>query len=153
MGFGVIVRTAFMYRKKFEPKNIVDLLTVINVSPIRPIPAIIEGMIVGKGTPGYWLSKDLYFEDKTGRMFINYRFGLSIMDFWWALRRADELVWQNVRIQGWYRRGPSPYFQVDTIWTQEGRRFRNYSKHMKYILAVIFFIVSAFLFYLWFTVI
>ena len=153
MGFGVIGRTSFVYRSGFEPNNVVELITTINVSPVRPKPSIIEGRVVGKGIAGYWLSEDLYFQDNTGLMYIDYRFGFKLMDFWWALRRADRLVGQNVRIQGWYRRGPSPYFQVDTIWTQEGKRFRNYSKHMTYILAVIFFIVGAFLFYLWFTVI
>jgi len=153
MGFGAIRRTSFMYRSGFEPNNVVELITTINVSPVRPRPSIIEGKIIGKGIAGYWLSEDLYFKDNTGLMYIDYRFGLRLMDFWWALRRADQLVGQNVRIQGWYRRGPGPYFQVDTIWTQEGRRFRNYSKHMTYILAVIFFIIGAFLFYLWFTVI
>ena len=153
MGFGAIGRTSFMYRSGFEPNNVVELITTINVSPVRPRPSIIEGKIIGKGIAGYWLSEDLYFKDNTGLMYIDYRFGLRLMDFWWALRRADQLVGQNVRIQGWYRRGPAPYFQVDTIWTQEGKRFRNYSKHMTYILAGLFFIIGAFLFYLWFTVI
>ena len=150
MGFGVIARTSFMYRKGFAPNNIVELVTNINVSPVRPVASIIEGLVIGKGTPGYWFSEDLYFQDNTGRMYIDYRFGLRIMDFWWAIRRADELVGQNIRIQGWYRRGPGPYLQVDTIWTQDGRRFRNYSKHMTYISAVIFFVISVVLFYLLF---
>jgi len=153
MGFGAIGRTSFVYRSGFEPNNVVELVTNINVSPVRPVPSIIEGEIIGKGVAGYWLSEDLYFKDNTGLMYIDYRYGFRLMDFWWALRRADRLVGQNVRIQGWYRRGPGPYFQVDTIWTQEGRKFRNYSKHMTYILAVLFFIIGAFLFYLWFTVI
>jgi len=152
IGFGVIARTSFMYRKKFESNNVVELVTTINVSPVRPVPAIIEGSIIGKGIPGHWLSEDLYFQDNTGRMYIDYRFGFRLMDFWWALRRADQLVGQKVRIQGWYRRGPSPYFQVDKIWTESGKSFRNYSKHMTYISAVLFFIIGAFLFYLWFTV-
>jgi len=152
MGFGVIGRTSFMYRSGFEPNNVVELITIINVSPVRPRPSIIEGLIVGKGIAGYWLSEDLYFQDKTGLMYIDYRFGFKLMDFWWALRRADQLVGQKVKIQGWYRRGPNPYFQVDTIWTESGRKFRNYSKHMTYVSAALFFIIGAFLFYLWFTV-
>jgi hypothetical protein len=153
MGFGVISRTSFMYRKGFAPSNVVELVTNINVSPVRPVPAIIEGKIVGKGIAGYWLSEDLYFQDNTGLMYIDYRFGLRIVDFWWALAKADRHVGQNVKIQGWYRRGPSPYFQVDTIWTESGQRARNYSKHMTYILAVLFFIIGAFLLFTWFTVI
>ncbi|MHA1242642.1 MAG: zinc metalloprotease HtpX [Promethearchaeota archaeon] len=152
MGFAVIARTSFMYRSGFEPDNVVELKTTINVSPVRPRPSIIDGIIVGKGIAGHWLSEDLYFQDNTGLIYIDYRFGFRLMDFWWALRRADRLVGQKVKIQGWYRRGPNPYFQVDTIWTESGRRFRNYSKHMTYISAVLFFIIGVFLFYLWFTV-
>jgi Zn-dependent protease with chaperone function len=151
MGIGVILRTSFMYRKGFEPATVLDLVTHINVSPVRPIPAIIEGKIIGKGIPGYWFSDDLYFQDSTGLMYIDYRFGLSIVDFFWAITKVPGLIGQQVRIKGWYRRGPNPYLQVDTIESESGRRFRNYSKHMTYILAVVFFIISVLLFYYWFT--
>ncbi len=153
MGLGVIGRTSFMYRSGFEPSNVVELIANIKVSPIRAVPAIIEGKIVGKGIPGYYFGEDLYFQDNTGLMYIDYRFGFSLVDFFWALSKANKLVGQRVRIKGWYRRGPGPYFQVDTIETESGKRYRNYSKHMTYILAVIFFGISAFLFYLWFTAI
>ena len=153
MGLGVIGRTSFMYRSGFEPSNIVELITNIKVSPIRPVPAIIEGKIIGKGIPGYYFGEDLYFQDNTGLMYIDYRFGIRLVDFFWALSKANRLVGQRVRIKGWYRRGPGPYFQVDTIETESGKRYRNYSKHMTYILAVIFFGIGAFLFYLWFTAI
>lgn len=153
MGLGVIGRTSFMYRSGFEPSNIVELITNIKVSPIRAVPAIIEGKIIGKGIPGYYFGEDLYFQDNTGLMYIDYRFGIRLVDFFWALSKANRLVGQRVRIKGWYRRGPGPYFQVDTIETESGKRYRNYSKHMTYILAVIFFGIGAFLFYLWFTAI
>ncbi|MBA7535932.1 Protease HtpX [subsurface metagenome] len=153
MGLGVIGRTSFMYRSGFEPSNIVELITNIKVSPIRAVPAIIEGKIIGKGIPGYYFGEDLYFQDNTGLMYIDYRFGIRLVDFFWALSKANRLVGQRVRIKGWYRRGPGPYFQVDTIETESGKRYRNYSKHMTYILAVLFFGISAFLFYLWFTAI
>jgi Zn-dependent protease with chaperone function len=149
MGFSVIARTKFMYRSGFDPKNIVDLVSTINVSPVRPVPAIIEGAIIGKGIPGYYFSDDLFFQDNTGLLFIDYRFGLSIVDFFWAITKVNRLIGQKVRIQGWYRRGPSPYLQIDTLWTEGGKRYRNYAKHMTYILAVIFFIIGALLLYLW----
>jgi len=55
--------------------------TNIKVSPIRAVPAIIEGKIVGKGIPGYYFGEDLYFQDNTGLMYIDYRFGFSLVDF------------------------------------------------------------------------
>lgn len=150
MGVAVIGRTKFMYRSGFEPKFVVDLVTQINVSPVRPIPAVLEGVIVGKGVPGYYFSDDLFFQDNTGLMYIDYRFGLRIVDFFWAITKVKHLIGQTVRIRGWYRRGPSPYVQIDRLETREGRVFRNYAKHMTYILAVLFFIIGAFLFYLYF---
>ncbi|MFX1498293.1 MAG: zinc metalloprotease HtpX [Promethearchaeota archaeon] len=150
MGISSIIRTLFMYRKGFEPAKVVDLVTQINVSPVRPIPAIIEGRIIGKGIPGYYFSEDLYFQDNTGLMYIDYRFGLSIVDFFWAITKVNRLIGQRVRIKGWYRRGPGPYLQIDTLETEMGKRHRNYSKHMTYILAVVFFIISAVIFYFWF---
>lgn len=151
MGFAVIGRTKFSYRKGFKPKKVVDLVTQINVSPIRPIPAVIEGVIVGKGVPGYYFSEDLMFQDNTGLLYIDYRFGLRIVDFFWAITKVKHLIGQTVRIRGWYRRGPSPYFQIDRLETREGRIFRNYSKHTTYILAVVFFLIGALLTYLYIT--
>ena len=78
MGFAAIGRTRFMYRSGFDPKNIVDLVTQINVSPVRPIPTIVEGTIIGKGAPGYYFSDDLFFQDSTGLMYIDYRLGSLI---------------------------------------------------------------------------
>jgi len=150
MGFAAILRTRFMYRSGFDPKRVVDLVTQINVSPVRPIPTIIEGTIIGKGVPGYYFSDDLFFQDETGLMYIDYRFGLSIVDFFWAITKVNRLIGQRVRIRGWYRRGPGPYLQIDRLETETGKTYRNYSKHMTYITAVIFFLIGILLLYFWF---
>ena len=147
IGLGYIIRTSYMYRGGFEPKSVLDLVTVINVSPVRPVPAIIEGRIIGKGIPGYYFSDDIFFQDDTGLLYIDYRFGLSIMDFFWAIARVNRLIGQRVRIRGWYRRGPSPYLQIDRLETERGKTYRNYSKHLTYIGAVIFFLIGVLLFY------
>ncbi len=150
IAFGFIIKTQFMYKGGFEPRNIIDLLTNVKVSPVRCEPAILEGTIVGRGIPGYYFSEDLYFQDNTGLLYIDYRFGLRIVDFFWAITKARKLVGQRVRITGWYRRGPSPFLQVDTIETEHGKRYRNYSKHMTYIWAFLAFIIGVGIFALWF---
>jgi Zn-dependent protease with chaperone function len=150
IGFGSLFKTRFKYKSGFEPKSVLELVTNVKVSPIRTVPAVLEGKIVGKGIPGYYFSDDLYFQDNTGLMYIDYRFGLSIVDFFWAILKVKQLIGQSVRIKGWYRRGPSPYLQVDTIETEMGKRYRNYSKHVTYIWAVLAFLIGLLLFYLWF---
>ena len=150
-GFAVIIRTGFMYKKGQEPQTVLDLVTNVKVSPIRCVPAYIEGEIVGRGAPGYYFSDDLYFQDETGLMYIDYRWGLGIADLIFALSKAKKLVGQRVRIKGWYRRGPSPYFQVSVIEAEDGRRYKNYARQFTYVWAVLAFLIGALLFWLgWF---
>ncbi|MBD3254053.1 MAG: M48 family metalloprotease, partial [Candidatus Lokiarchaeota archaeon] len=149
IGFGVIVKIKFKYKSGFEPKQIVDLVTNIKVSPIRTVPAVLEGTIIGRGIPGYYFSDDLFFQDDTGLMYIDYRFGLSIVDFFWAILRVKKLIGQRAKIKGWYRRGPSPYLQVDTIEVA-GKRYRNYSKHLTYFWVVLAFIIGMVLLFIWY---
>jgi Zn-dependent protease with chaperone function len=150
IGFGAIIKTKFMYKSGFEPKTVLDLVTYVKASPIRTVPAILEGKIVGKGIPGYYFSDDMYFQDNTGLMYVDYRFGIGIVDLFFALTKVRRLIGQRVRIKGWYRRGPSPYIQVDTIESESGARHRNYAKHMRYIWVFIEFLIGVAFFYFWF---
>jgi len=152
IGFMSIIKTRYMYKSGFEDKKVVELVTNVKVSPIRTVPAFIEGKIVGKGIPGYYFSEDMYFQDDTGLMYVDYRFGIGIVDLIFSLRSVNRLIGQNVRIKGWYRRGPIPYIQVDTITSESGRRHRNYSKAFRYVWAVLAFLLGIACIYFWFQV-
>jgi heat shock protein HtpX len=121
----------------------------VKVSPIRTVPAFLEGKIVGRGIPGYYFSEDMIFQDETGLMYVDYRFGIGLVDLIFSLRTVNRLIGQNVRIKGWYRRGPNPYIQVDTIWSESGRRIRNYSKAFRYVWVALAFIIGVVCFYFW----
>ena len=150
IGFMSIIKTRYMYKGGFEDKTVVDLVTKVKVSPVRTIPAFLEGKIVGRGIPGYVFSEDMYFQDNTGLMYIDYRFGIGIVDLIFSLRTVKRLIGQKVRIKGWYRRGPSPYIQVDTIWSESGTRHRNYARAFRYVWVVIAFILGVVCIYFWF---
>ena len=151
VGFGSIFKTKFKYKSGFEPKTVLDLVTNVKVSPIRTVPAILEGRVVGKGIPGYYFSEDMFFQDNTGLMYIDYQ---SLIPFFgnliFALRTIKKYLGQEVRIQGWYRRGPSPYFQVDRIESKSGKMNRNYRKQATYFWAVLAFIIGLAFFYFWY---
>lgn len=152
IGFGSIIKIKYMYKSGFEAKKVVDLVTNVKASPMRSVPAIVEGKIVGRGVPGYYFSEDMYFQDDTGLMYVDYRYGISIIDFIHSMKRIRRMVGQRVRIKGWYRRGPSPYIQVDTIETEQGRRYRNYAKHLRYFWVVLAFIIGIVCLYFWFII-
>jgi len=149
IGFSSIIKTKYMYKSGFVAHNVLSLVTNVKASPMRSVPSIIEGKIVGRGIPGYYFSEDMYFQDETGLMYVDYRFGLGIVDFFASLGKVRRLVGQRVRIKGWYRRGPIPYIQVDTIWDETGRRHRNYAKHMRYLWAVLAFLIGLAFLYFW----
>ena len=150
IGFMSIIKTRYMYKSGFEDKKVVNLVTNVKVSPIRTIPAFIEGKIVGRGIPGYYFSEDMLLQDDTGLMYVDYRFGIGIADLIFSLRTVNRLIGQNVRIKGWYRRGPRPYIQVDTIWSESGTRHRNYARAFRYVWVVLAFILGIGCLYFWF---
>ena len=149
IGFASLLKTRFMYKSGFTPHKAVDLITNVKVSPIRTVPAILEGEIVGRGNPGYYFGEDMLFQDNTARMYVDYRFGIGIADLIFSLRTVRRLIGQKVRIRGWYRRGPIPYIQVDTIESESGSRHRNYSKHLRYLVAVLAFVLGIVCLYFW----
>jgi len=85
IGFMSLIKTGYMYKGGFEDKTVLDLVTNVKVSPMRTVPAFIEGHIVGKGIPGYYFSEDMYFQDDTGLMYVDYRFGIGIVDLIFSL--------------------------------------------------------------------
>jgi Zn-dependent protease with chaperone function len=150
IGLGSMTKTRYMYRSGFSPKRVVDLVTNVKASPMRSVPSIIEGEIIGRGIAGYYLSDDMYFKDDTGLLYVDYRFGIGIVDLIFSLSTIKRIIGQRVRIKGWFRRGPIPYIQVDTIETEQGRRHRNYAKHLRYFWVALAFILGAVCFYFWF---
>ncbi len=146
VGVGCILKTMFMYKKGYENKTVLDLVTYVKASPIRCVPAKVKGQIIGRGVPGYYFSEDLYFQDETGLMYIDYRFGLRIVDFFFGILTAKKLVGQRVKIKGWYRRGPAPYLQVKYIEAENGKVYKNHARGLTFFWAILAFIVAAIIF-------
>ncbi|MFX0014878.1 MAG: M48 family metalloprotease [Promethearchaeota archaeon] len=94
-------------------------------SPLRGKKAVFEGRVVGRGTPGYWLSEDLVIQDKTGLITLDYSPILGFMSWIFALFRVPSLQGKMVRAYGWYHRSPTPILSVWKIVTEDGRMFKN----------------------------
>ncbi|MFX1340331.1 MAG: hypothetical protein ACFFDK_17105, partial [Promethearchaeota archaeon] len=146
LAFGLFVKTKFKYKNGFRLFNIDRLLGHINVSSVRPVPAIIEGQIVGRGIPGFILSEDLYLQDKTGLLYLDYHFGLGLMDLIFAITKSKKLIGQRVRVKGWYRRSIIPFFQIKTLETEDGKIHRNYADNVNVIWSILFFLIGLLLF-------
>lgn len=115
-GVGKLLQHRFRYpRGSFPNLTVAALLGQIKVSAIRPVPATLTGTIVGKGVPGLVWSEDFVLRDDTGIMFLDYRQPMAIWEMLFGFTRARAFQGANVRVNGWYRRAPQPFLQIDRI--------------------------------------
>lgn len=94
-------------------------------SPLRGKVAVLEGKVVGRGIPGYFLSEDLVIQDDTGLLTLDYSPILGFMSWIFALFRAPKLIGSDVKVYGWYHRSPGPILQVWKVITYDGKVFKN----------------------------
>src|SRR5581483_1555200 len=90
-------------------------------------------------------SEDFVMRDETGLMFLDYRQPLRIWEWLFGLFRAGQYQGKEVRVTGWYRRSPVPYFEVkylEVIDCSLPNR-TTYSYYAQYAFAVIVMVVGA----------
>jgi len=139
-GLGSLLKTTFAYRRKFFPHvSVAALLHKVKVSAVRPVPATLEGTIIGKGVPGLVWSEDFVLQDRTGIIFMDYSQPLALWNFLFGLLRAGQYQANRVRVRGWFRRAPVPYLELYELEMLDDRlpKRRCYSLHARIILAVI----------------
>ena len=107
-------------------------------SPTRGKPILIEGKIVGKGIPGYWLSEDVMVQDESGLVKIDYQSLIGFMNWLFAIFRVNELIGQNARVVGWYHRAPYPYIQLWKLETESGRTVTNHWHTLNTFIVLLF---------------
>jgi heat shock protein HtpX len=146
-----LIQNRFKYKQNFVVHNVEDLLSVVTVSPIRPVPTAVRGRIIGRGVPGLFWSEDVVIQDEKGDIiYIDYSFGIRFIDALFAIFKVQRMQGQLVDVVGWYRRGPSPYIQVHFIQmlTGQGNRYNNYQMHFWYIAAGLMIVLGVFLMYI-----
>ena len=117
-------------------------------SPVRGKSIAVEGTVIGRGTPGYYLSEDFVVQDETGIVRIDYQPILFFLGLFFALFRVPKLLGTDVRVVGWYHRAPMPTIKVWRVYTQD-RTFENHWAGLNIfiilfllLLAIIFFVLG-----------
>ena len=115
-GVGALIRTVWSYRAgEFPSSTVATLLQTVKVSAVRSIPVRLKGAIIGRGIPGLVYSEDLVLRDDTGFIFLDYRQPFRLMELWFGLARAGDLIGRDVTATGWYRRAPTPFLELRTL--------------------------------------
>jgi heat shock protein HtpX len=127
-GLGLLIQRRFAYPPLPEtPLCVKDLVGEVKVSGIRTIPGMLEGKIIGRGVPGLFYSEDLVLQDSTGFIVLDYRQPLGFLEFLFGLLKAERLIGQSGRAQGWFRRAPRPFFEMRRIVLEGGEQVVSYS--------------------------
>ncbi|MBU5483685.1 M48 family metalloprotease [Clostridium sp. MSJ-11] len=110
IGASILIKYYYSYRKNYEERSIKELLEREDASPVRGIPTVLKGKVIGKGIPGLFYSEDLVIDDGTGIMLVDYRQPLKIFEWIFGLFEVDKYIDREVEIIGWYKRSVRPYF-------------------------------------------
>ena len=143
-GIGWLVRVAYRYHGQFVIAEVASLLEDTEVSQMRPRAVRLKGEIVGRGVPGVFWSPDLVLRDSTGIVFLLYRQSIPLARFLFAVTSAESFIGQTVEIEGWYRRGLTPYVEMSHLKADDGTSERTYSRWVQSALAVAAIVVGWF---------
>jgi hypothetical protein len=136
-GVGWLLRVAYRYRGQAQDALVLSLLEDTEVSQMRPRAVRLKGEIVGRGVPGVFWSPDLVLRDSTGIIFMLYRQTIPFARFLFAVTSADSYVGQTFEIEGWFRRGLTPYVEMSRLTAEDGSVHRAYSRWVQCALAIV----------------
>ncbi len=119
LGLGSLLRTKSVHpTRDFPEANVAGLVGAVKVSRVRSVPCVLHGKIIGRGIPGLFWSEDLVLHDGSGFIVLDYRQPIGLAELLFGLFRAEQFVGQDVRVMGWYRRGPRPFLEVWRLWPE-----------------------------------
>jgi heat shock protein HtpX len=134
-GFTWILKVAYRYRGRFQESTVGALLKDLDVSQMRPRAVQLTGKVLGRGEPGNFWSPDLVLRDDTGIMFLLYRQSIPFSRFMFGTSEAEGYIGQEVIVEGWFRRGMTPYVEMAKI-TNGYNVHRMYSRWIQIALAL-----------------
>ncbi|HSG38749.1 MAG TPA: M48 family metalloprotease, partial [Thermoanaerobaculia bacterium] len=119
LGVTSLLRVAYRYRGRFEDATVGSLLEDVEVSQMRSRAVRLKGTILGRGQPGAFWSPDLVLRDSTGILFVLYDPPIPFARLLFALSEAEDHIGRQIEIEGWFRRGLTPYIEMACL-TREG---------------------------------
>ena len=144
-GIGWLVRLGRTFAGKYQPAQIVSLLSELDVSHIHPIPVQLRGEVIGRGAPGLFWSKDLVLQDESGFITLVYRQPFGFVETIFGIFRANKMIGKRGDFYGWYRRGQVPYLELRKAQFDDGTKANCYMAGFLRVLAIALLLIGALL--------
>lgn len=119
-GMGTIVRfnRFFPELRNPEPLDLAVLLTQSHLDPWQNQPICLEGTLLGRTDASNEFAQDLMLQTETGLIKLHFLSQLGALGN--AIPqpiRPTHLIGRSITLRGWFRRGATPWIDVDTIKT------------------------------------
>lgn len=99
-----------------------ELLTDPYAIPVDSLPISLEGQLLGRRGISNWLAQDLILHSPTGLVKLHAASNLGVFGYLWLLsKRPSDVVGQAISTVGWFRRGATPWIDLDRFTTAEGK--------------------------------
>ncbi|NJO76186.1 MAG: hypothetical protein HC833_22005, partial [Leptolyngbyaceae cyanobacterium RM1_406_9] len=96
-----------------------DLLKNPAALPIDSLPVQLQGKLLGRQGMGNWLGQDLILDTRMGLIKIHHCSQLGQLgNLLPQSPRPSELVHRSITITGWFRRGTTPWIDLELLQTQ-----------------------------------
>ncbi|MDX2271992.1 MAG: M48 family metalloprotease [Cyanobacteriota bacterium] len=131
LGMGVKAILIFPRRQQATPADMLTLMSDVYASPVRSQPVLLEGELFGQRQAMYQLGSELRLQDATGMIPVRFtsRFG-PLGNLLSGLQQAGyaapkgirTFLGSRVQVQGWLRRGITPWLDLSQINHPSGKK-------------------------------
>jgi hypothetical protein len=98
------------------------LLSDLKALPLDSQAIQLKGQLLGKSGMSNWLGQDLILQTTRGLIKLHYSDKLGPLgDLWPKINRPADFVGKPITINGWWRRGATPWIDVNTLKTENGQ--------------------------------
>ncbi len=127
VSLGIFIRINSFF-PDITPKNtrsnpsLPDLLTDAAAIPLDSFPIRIEGQLLGRRGLSNWLAQDLILHSPTGLVKLHAASNLGVFGYLWLFsKRPSDSVGQAILTVGWFRRGATPWIDLERFTTPDGK--------------------------------
>ncbi|HAN74902.1 MAG TPA: Zn-dependent protease [Planktothrix sp. UBA8402] len=102
--------------------NLSDLVINPKTIPLDSQPICLTGQLLGRTGLRNTFAQDLILQTPSGMVKLHYLPEKTpLTNFWPRIRHPHELITQNIKVTGWWRRGATPWVDVETLETSDSR--------------------------------
>ncbi|MDJ0556701.1 MAG: M48 family metalloprotease [Microcoleaceae cyanobacterium MO_207.B10] len=108
--------------KLLQHPNLAELLSTPDPLPLDSQPIKLEGQLLGKRGMSNWLGQDLILQTTKGLIKLHYssQWG-PIGNLWPKTTRPSDFVGKLITVTGWWRRGATPWIDIDHLQADRGK--------------------------------